>query len=227
MNIELDGISLNKVGDADVRNIFNIGTSDSRSLIEHKIPGMEGSVIQDLGRSAVRISFEGTFQGKNAKTLLEQLRSKFKQGTPLPFNSDISGAADVTKVIIEELTIRDTAGFRDKFIFSMALREFKEPPPAPTPVQPQDEEAEIWAEEVAEESVESINQVSGKVLDVKGEPKPGIKVLIKGDAGEYEAETDDDGVYRVERLEPGTYKVTIDDEEYAGLEEEVVIGSGQ
>lgn len=224
MNIELDGISLNKTAEGDIRNVFNIGTADSRALVEHKIPGMEGSVIQDLGRSAVRISFDGTFQGKNSKTLVEQLRSKFKQGTPLPFNSDISGAADVTKVIIEELAITDSAGFKDRFTFSMALREFKEPPPAPTPVQPQDEAAEEWAEEVAEESVESVNQVSGKVLDAAGGPKAGVMVLIKGDTGEYQAETDEDGMYRVERLEPGTYRVTIDDKEYEGLAEEVVIG---
>jgi hypothetical protein len=86
MNIELDGIPLFKAdtspqgGQTEIRNVYNISTTDRRDMIGHKIPGMEGDVFQNLGRSPVVISFDGTFQGKTAKENLEILRTKFKQG---------------------------------------------------------------------------------------------------------------------------------------------------
>jgi hypothetical protein len=121
MNIELDGIPLVKAdqspqgGQTEIRNIFNISTTDKRDMIAHKIPGMEGDVFQNLGRSPVVISFDGTFQGKTAKENLEVLRTKFKQGTPLPFNSDLTGAADITQVLINDMRIEESARVIGKY----------------------------------------------------------------------------------------------------------------
>ncbi|MCD1294326.1 hypothetical protein CUJ83_04850 [Methanocella sp. CWC-04] len=230
MNIELDGISLIKAGESEsgrqmeVRSVSNISTSDSRSIVEHKVPGMEGSVFQNLGRAAVRISFDGAFQGKNAKSLLEAIRSKFKQGTALPFTSDVSGSADVTKVIIEDLKIQDVAGIQGKYSYSIILREYKEPPPEPTTPPSQDDQAEEWAEKKAEEIADSINVVAGRVLDPDGNPKKGAGVLLKSDDGEYNAETDEEGKYRFENMPPGKYMITVNAEGYEGLERELTVG---
>lgn len=232
MNVELDGIPMIKSeetpdgGIVDIRNIFNISTADRRSMVEHEIPGMEGNVFQNLGRSPVKISFDGILQGKAAKSSLETIRSKFKQGTPLPFNSDISGATDVTKVLIEDLRIEEAAGIADRYKYSIVIREYKEPPPEPTTPPSQDAQAGEWAEDEAADALESINSLTGKVLDASGAPKSGVTVRIKSDDSEYELQTDDEGVYRQEDLPPGKYKVTVDSEEYSGVEQEVIIGQG-
>jgi hypothetical protein len=231
VNISLDSIPLiwrNQPGTpVDQRTVTNITTTDKRAIVEHEIPGMQGNVFQDMGRDPVRISFDGSFHGKSAKNNLENIRSKFKLGTALPFNSDITGAADVTKVIIEEFRVEETAGIPEMYRYSIVLREYKEPPPAPTTPPSQEGKAKEWADKTAEEQADSINVVTGKVLDEEGNPKSGVKVHIKGKNGEYSVPTNEEGVYRQEDVPPGTYTVTVDDELYEGLEEEVTVGSGE
>lgn len=232
MNVELDGIPLNKSSGAEIRNIYNINTSDKRSMVEYEIPGMEGNVFQNLGRSPVKISFDGTLQGKTARDNLEVLRARFKQGIPLPFNSDISGAADVTKILIEDMRIEEVAGITDRYRYSIVLREFKEPPPEPTTPPSQDEKAKEFANNVSEETLEGINCVTGKVLDSEGNPKSRIRVIITCSEGEhkdeiYDCETNEEGIYLVEDLPPGKYKISVDAEEYEGIEETIIIGKGE
>ncbi len=232
MNIELDSIELNKTiydqngGVEEVRYISNISTSDKRGMVEHEIPGMEGNVFQNLGRSPVSISFDGTFEGESAKSNLETIRSKYKQGIPLPFHSDVSGATDVTKVLIEDLRVEDVAGMTNRYKYSIVLMEYKEPPPEPTTPPSQDEQAEEWADDTADETVESINCLTGKVLDSEDNPKSGVTVFARSYEGEYQAQTNDDGMYRIENIPPGKYKITVDSEEYQGIEEVVTIGKG-
>jgi hypothetical protein len=232
MNIELDGIPLVKAdqspqgGQTEIRNIFNISTTDKRDMIGHKIPGMEGDVFQNLGRSPVVISFDGTFQGKTAKENLEVLRTKFKQGTPLPFNSDLTGAADITQVLINDMRIEESASVIGKYHYFMVLQEYKIPPPEPVMPPAQDEEAARWQEETAGEVVESVNVLTGKVLDAGGNPKAGVKVTVSGESGEYSVETDEEGMYRIEEVTPGSYTVKVDSEEYEGAGEDVTVGSG-
>ena len=233
MNIELDGIPLVKTeqsqtgGQIEVRNVFNISTTDKRDMIGHKIPGMEGDVFQNLGRSPVVISFDGTFQGKTAKENLEILRTKFKQGTPLPFNSDLSGAADITKVLINDLRIEESAGVVASYHYFIVIQEYKEPPPEPVTPPNQDDSATQWQEEKAQKVVESINVLIGKILDADSTPKTGMTVIASGNEGEFNAETDDEGRYRIENVPPGKYTITVDSEEYEGSEEVISVGPGE
>lgn len=230
MNIELDSIPLvwterDQIGNiTEIRNISNIRTSDRRSMVEHEIAGMEGNFFQNLGRYPVKISFDGSLQGRTAKTNLETLRSKFKQGTPLPFNSDISGATDVSKVLIEDLHIEDFPGTVSRYGYSIVLREYKEPPPEPSIPPSQDDQAEEWSREVAEDAADSINEIRGRVLDREGNPAVGAPIKVIGSDGEYDTEADSEGNYSIENLPPGRYRVTVDIEGYGGVEEVVEIG---
>jgi hypothetical protein len=90
MSIELDAIPLIKhtrdddTGKTKVLNsVYNVKVDEKRSVVEHKIPGMEGGILQDLGREPVRISFEGVIYGEGAKDALKNIRSKFKAGMPV------------------------------------------------------------------------------------------------------------------------------------------------
>ena len=189
MNIELDSIPLVRAdqspqgGQTEIRNVFNISTTDKRDMVGHKIPGMEGDVFQNLGRSPVVISFDGTFQGQGAKENIEVLRTKFKQGTPLPFNSDISGAADITHVLINDMRIEESSKVLGRFHYFMVLQEYKVPPPEPATPSSQDEEAAEWQEDAAGEAIATVNLITGKVLDSEGNPKSGVTVKVTGESG--------------------------------------------
>lgn len=242
MKIDLDGITLDETqeqADGSIvagRSVSNISTADKRNVVSYEAPGAQGSTHNDLGRSAVVISFDGTISGDNARAIVESIRSKFKAGKPVPFLSDLSGAADITKVLIDRFTVKDTAGSLDRYDYSIILKEYREPPEEPEAPSVEEKEAEgsdkdeaagDWAEEEAEKSDEGVNIIVGKVLDIDGNPKKGVKVKVSGPEGEDIVETDDEGTYKLENLKPGEYTAIVDSEEYEGIEKKFTIGKGE
>jgi len=231
MDIEIDNIPLIKrVEDPqtrvvkEIRNVYNISTSERRMVIEHKIPGSDGSILQDMGKEPLRISFEGVFFGERAKENLQELWSRFRQGRPLNFSSDITGIADITEVLIEDLYVEDIGGNPNNYHYSIVLREYREPRPPPAQPPSQEEQAQEEVQDEADDTIASINYITGKVLDEEGNPKEGVEVVItKEDGQEYSVRTDDQGIYRQDDLPPGKYTVTINAEGYEELEEEVEI----
>jgi hypothetical protein len=279
MMIELDGIPLSHTqvdaagGILEGRSVRNVNIVDERNLVKHEVPGMQGSVFQDLGRTAVKISFDGKVLGANAKNIIEQIRSKYKGGEPVPFLSDLSGAADVSQVVIDSFIATETAGTIGQYDYSIALKEFKEQPvmaaaPAAAPAAPgggeaesggqeeagegaareeegekegeeisgreaaereeagaADEAAKDWAEGEANKSDKGVNTVTGTVLDADGNPKKGVKVTIKGPDGEHSAETDEQGIYKVDNLPVGDYTAAVEGDEYKDVEKKLTIGA--
>jgi hypothetical protein len=232
MSVELDGMQLIRhVREDDagatkmLRSVFNIGITDKRQIVEHKIPGLEGGVLQDLGRVPVRISFEGIIYGEDAKEALEEIRAKFKTGEPVPFSSDLSGVAEVTQVLIEDFQVEDEGGVTNRYRYFLSLREYVPPPPEEESAPSQDEEAEEEVEDEADDALASVNVITGKVLDPDGNPKADVDVKITWDGGEFSVKTDEEGVYRKDDLEPGTYTVTVDAPGYEDVEEEIEIKS--
>ena len=149
MSIELDKIPLIKQKRDDetgktklLNSVHNLKVEDKRSVVEHKIPGMEGGVLQDLGREPVQISFEGVIHGEEAKELLKNIRSKFKSGEAVPFASDLSGVADVTDVVIADLEYNEISGSPNSHTYSVTLKEYKPPPEKDEPAPSQEEEVD-------------------------------------------------------------------------------------
>lgn len=229
VKIELDGISLSETqggedGVAEARSVANVRATDSRNVLMHAVPGMEGSAIQDLGRTAVLVTFDGIIMGAGAKGVVEMLRSKFKRGEPLPFISDVSGMADVSKVVIEDLRVTEAAGNRGRYDYSIRLKEFTEPPAQQTAPPPQDGQAEQWADAAADEADRSLNALAGRVLDANGEPMAGVTVKATMGGEEYTATTDGEGNYKIEDLAPGDYEVTADARGFEGLTQRISVG---
>jgi len=229
MKIELDGISLNEAqsrdgGIAEARSVSNVHATDNRNVVMHTVPGMEGSAIQDLGRTAVQVSFDGVVMGASAKSVVEMLRSKFKQGGPASFNSDISGMADVSKVVIEDLRVTEVAGNKGRYDYSIRLKEYMEPPAQSTAPPSQDEQAEQWADAAADETDKSINSLTGRVLGAEGNPMKGITVKATIEGEEYTGTTDEEGIYKIKNLKPGDYEVTVDAKGFEGIKQNVSIG---
>jgi hypothetical protein len=228
MDIEIDNIPLIKrVEDPqtrvvkEIRNVHNITTSNRRKVIEHKITCSEGSILSDLGRLPVRISFDGEFQGPDAKASLENLRAKFKVGKPLSFSSDITNIADINQVLIEEFHIDEIGGRLNQYSYSIVLREYRPPPPQAQPPPSQEEQAQ---DEVKKES--EIDDIRGQILDADGNPAKGITTRIKGAGGEWQVKTDDQGYYEVLDVPEGKYEITVDAEGYEDVKAEVEIKKG-
>jgi len=230
MSIELDSMPLVKhVRDdatgatKELRSVYNISVSEKRSIVEHKIPGLQGGVLQDLGREPVRISFEGIIYGEKAKEGLETIRSKFKAGQAVPFSSGISGVSEVTQVLIEDFQVEEVGGTTNRYRYWITLREYSIPPEEEKPAPSQEEEAKEETEQAADDAKDSINYITGKVLDADGNPLEDVDVKITFDGGEYSLKTDADGVYRKDDLDPGKYTVTVDAPGYENIKEEVEI----
>jgi len=241
MKIELNGIPMDSEEEGgEGRSVTSISTQDARNTAAYDSPGGQSSSYSDLGRSAVKIALEGIASGKNGTTLMEGIWSCFKRGDPVEFNSDITGAADITKVLIDSMIVTTAAGNRNRYDYIIELLEYREPPEEPegplaretelsdeeTETAETSEEAVKWADEVAEEAGARRNELSGVVVDAEGKPGKEVTVIITGCGREIGIKTDDQGSYKVKDLEPGEYRVSVDDPAYEGRTQYVSVGYG-
>ncbi|MDH5200254.1 MAG: carboxypeptidase-like regulatory domain-containing protein, partial [Candidatus Bathyarchaeota archaeon] len=136
---------------------------------------------------------------------------------------DVSGVAEVTDVLIEDLQVDDMGGMPNNYKYRIVLREYTPPPQKDEPPPSQEEEAKEAVEEEAEEAKSSVNYITGKIVDGEGNPQPDVDVKITWEGGEYTLKTDAEGVYRKDNLEQGMYAVTVDAPGYEDKKEEVEI----
>jgi len=110
----------------ELPSVQKISTEEERAIVEHRVPGLAGSVLQDLGRGTTAISLEGIFHGEEVLDDLEELREKFKAGEPVLFTADIATATEVNQVLIQDLKVSEVAGRKSYFRYSITLREYVE-----------------------------------------------------------------------------------------------------
>ena len=116
-------------------NVQEIRSQDHRILAEHKPPGMEGSLFQNMGRRPTNLLLWGIAAGPEALKFVEQMNDLFDANEPVPFIGDIVADADIEKVIIANLQWREVAGKPSRFVYLLELSEFKKPlPPTGTGV---------------------------------------------------------------------------------------------
>jgi hypothetical protein len=118
--------------DLELVLVQEVSTFDKRMLAEHKPPGMDGSVLQNLGRRATCIVLWGVALGEDSRTFMEKLDTKFKAGEPLPFVADITEDMEIGNVLIDDLRFQELAGKTDRFAYVLTLREHQ------VPVEPED-----------------------------------------------------------------------------------------
>ncbi|MFC1747181.1 hypothetical protein ACFL2V_00085 [Pseudomonadota bacterium] len=119
-----------RIGSVELTGVQNIHTEEARSLVEQRVPSQQGSFFQDLGREPVAIILEGLLFGDTSLTALEQLRQAQLKAEPLPFAADIAVGTELTDVIVEDVRVRQLAGYRNRYLFTIRLRECLEPPEA-------------------------------------------------------------------------------------------------
>lgn len=120
MPIELAGITLSR--------IHKIVTREQADFVSHRIPGLEGNVVQDLGRNSVRLQIEGIFYGSTARENLERLRKVHKDREPVDFLAEIVGQAYFAQVILERFEVTQVAREPGQFSYNLTIAEHVVPP---------------------------------------------------------------------------------------------------
>ncbi|NEO76264.1 DNA circularization N-terminal domain-containing protein [Moorena sp. SIO4G3] len=120
MAIELGGIKLNRV--------HRLVTLEQANLISHRVPGMAGNLVQDLGRDSVFLGISGIFYGSQASKDLEQLRQIYKQRKPVDFIAEIVGRSYFGQVIVERFEVFQLAREPEQFSYTLTIAEYTDPP---------------------------------------------------------------------------------------------------
>ena len=101
--------------DLELPQVQLIDTDEQRALVEHKPPGMAGSLFQDLGRHSTCFHLWGVATGATALEFIEDLDQLFRAGDPVPFVTDIATATEIDEVVLRDLGIRELAGKPDRY----------------------------------------------------------------------------------------------------------------
>jgi hypothetical protein len=121
----------------EIKGIQNISTFENRVLVEHHVPGMIGSLFQDLGTEPTLITIRGSLKyNENRQDILnlEELRTKFQAAQPISFVSDITTATSVKEVFIKDIEIRESENWPEYYDYFIELKEHT-PEPQPSDVQ--------------------------------------------------------------------------------------------
>jgi hypothetical protein len=120
------------IDDLELPQVQEIRTQDRRALAEHRPPGMDGSLLQNLGRGPTRLALLGVASGPGARAFVEELDGKFRAGGAVTFTADIVTDSEIETMKIDDLKVQELAGRPDRFAYVLTLREFIEP------VEPED-----------------------------------------------------------------------------------------
>ena len=115
------------IDDLELPQVQEIETTDRRRLAEHRAPGQDGSLLQDLGRRATRIALYGVASGPDSRAFVGKLDGKFRAGAPVPFAADIVADAAIEKVVIDDLRFEELAGKPDRYAYLVTIREHQDP----------------------------------------------------------------------------------------------------
>ena len=120
MPVELAGVRID--------HIHKLSTLEDAAYVSHRIPGLEGNVVQDIGRHSVRLQIEGIFYGTTASEDLATLRDIHKAREPVDFMAEIVGQAYFGQVIMERFQVFQSAEDPDQYSFILTIAEYVMPP---------------------------------------------------------------------------------------------------
>jgi hypothetical protein len=113
--------------DLELPLVQELSIFDRRMLAEHKPPGMDGSLLQNMGRRPTCILLWGVTLGEDSRTFMESLDQLFRAGEPVPFVADITADTAIETVVIDDLKFQELAGKTDRFAYVLTLREHQAP----------------------------------------------------------------------------------------------------
>lgn len=115
------------LGDLELTQVQEAALAERRALAEHRPPGLDGGMLQDLGRAPSRFTVWGVAAGPDAAGFVEQLNERFREGAPLAFTADVDSGARVERVSVAGLRVEELAGKPDRWLYVLTLAEYQEP----------------------------------------------------------------------------------------------------
>lgn len=241
MEVKLDDIDLVKRVQSsatsplsEVRTVYDVHVDGKRSIVELRVPGSSGNVLQDMGREPITILVKGEVWGPDAKKTIQSLKAKSDGGDSVPFTSDLLAAASVSDVMVDEFVVDQLAGNPTKYRYLMLLREFKEGGEATegTAAETDQAEGEETEEKTAEEATEEaaregeVHNVRVEVRDHNDVPIPNVAVSVDGPDGTSKLQSDDHGVVVMKDAKDGVYVVSIDDDRFRDIVRRIRVQKG-
>lgn len=123
MSVQLGSVSLEHLTDIEVH--------ERARLARHAVPALGGDLIQQLGRSSVDLMLAGSFFGVDAATQLADLRTVYRDDSPVDLAAEAAGNGYVTRVVVTGLEVQQHARDIERFDYRVTLCEYVEPPPQP------------------------------------------------------------------------------------------------
>jgi hypothetical protein len=164
MPVELAGIGL--------KRIHRITTLEQADFVSHRIPGLEGNVVQNMGRDSVHLEIEGIFYGATAKEDMESLRQAHKAKDPVDFLAEIVGQAYFAQVILKRFEVFQIAQEPDQFSYILTIAEYVEPPEPAGPPGLSDVDADILDEAQNFMDIATLPDMLGSIPEVTNPLEP-------------------------------------------------------
>lgn len=118
------------LGDWEIPRVAEIVTREERAFVELNIPGRVGSIFQDMNSLPMGLTISGSLHGEETNNeFLAEVRSRFTEGAPLTFVSDIVTGTELQYVIIEQMHFQISATGPDQLDYLIRLKESPPPPP--------------------------------------------------------------------------------------------------
>ncbi len=118
------------LGDLELEQVQLVESDEDQVVVRHRVPALETDLLQQLGRRGARLALTGVLTAPGE--LLGDLRKSFRDGTPVPFVSDIAGATAVDRVLVERMDTHEVAGRPSAVEYHLLLRELTEAEPVDT-----------------------------------------------------------------------------------------------
>ncbi|MHB1289482.1 hypothetical protein [Georgenia sp.] len=112
---------------AELPQVQDLETDDLRAAAEHKAPGKDGSMLQNLGRAPTGVTVRGVASDPAALDVVDRLKADLRTGQPVAFVADITDGTGIEQVLVDDLQVRQLAGRPDAYAYVLTLREYVEP----------------------------------------------------------------------------------------------------
>jgi hypothetical protein len=115
--------------DWEIPRIEKIAAVERRRLARLSVPGLNGTLHQDLGQESIAVEIVGSLHEEEMRDeFFTNIRAKFQDGEPVSFTADIVSATELELVIIEDLQVAESNDYARRFQYRIVLREYVEPP---------------------------------------------------------------------------------------------------
>lgn len=123
------------LGTWEIPNVTLMASAERRTFAHLPVPGLAGGVLHDMEAEPARIEIAGSVAMEEDRTaLMEEVRTKFQDGKPLPFVADIATATKIEHMVVEDVRLHESADDPGVLSFWLMLRESPPPPPPPDPL---------------------------------------------------------------------------------------------